>query len=74
MLTDLDGVARPDGGSVVCTNGHLHDEVLRTFGTDRAADLTDLSERSRHATTWPGPEMRYIVDTGTTGAGRPLAG
>jgi histidinol-phosphatase len=28
-FTDLSGVARPDGGSAVSTNGHLHDEVLR---------------------------------------------
>ena len=27
-FTDLNGRATPDGGSVVCTNGHLHDEVL----------------------------------------------
>jgi histidinol phosphatase-like enzyme (inositol monophosphatase family) len=27
-FTDLGGVARPDGGSAVATNGHLHDEVL----------------------------------------------
>jgi histidinol-phosphatase len=27
-FTDLAGAARPDGGSVVCTNGLLHDEVL----------------------------------------------
>jgi histidinol-phosphatase len=27
-FTDLAGVARPDGGSVVCSNGLLHDEVL----------------------------------------------
>jgi histidinol-phosphatase len=27
-FTSLEGEARPDGGSVVCTNGHLHDEVL----------------------------------------------
>ena len=27
-FTDLGGTARPDGGSVVCTNGPLHDEVL----------------------------------------------
>jgi histidinol-phosphatase len=27
-FTDLAGSARPDGGSVVCTNGTLHDEVL----------------------------------------------
>jgi histidinol-phosphatase len=27
-LTDLSGAARPDGGSAVVTNGHLHDEVL----------------------------------------------
>jgi histidinol-phosphatase len=28
-FTDLEGAARPDGGSAVATNGHLHDEVLR---------------------------------------------
>ena len=27
-FTDLSGVDRPDGGSVVCTNGLLHDDVL----------------------------------------------
>ena len=27
-FTSLDGDARPDGGSVVCSNGLLHDEVL----------------------------------------------
>jgi histidinol-phosphatase len=27
-LTDLGGIARPDGGSVVTTNGLLHDRVL----------------------------------------------
>jgi histidinol-phosphatase len=27
-FTDLSGKATPDGGSVVCTNGRLHDEVL----------------------------------------------
>lgn len=27
-FTDLSGVPTPDGGSVVCTNGPLHDEVL----------------------------------------------
>ena len=27
-FTDLAGRARPDGGSVVCSNGRLHDEVL----------------------------------------------
>jgi histidinol-phosphatase len=27
-FSDLAGAARPDGGSVVCTNGLLHDEVL----------------------------------------------
>jgi histidinol-phosphatase len=27
-FTDLSGAARPDGGSVVCTNGRLHDQVL----------------------------------------------
>jgi histidinol-phosphatase len=28
VFTDLDGVARPDTGSVVCTNARLHQEVL----------------------------------------------
>ncbi|HLK02356.1 MAG TPA: histidinol-phosphatase [Streptosporangiaceae bacterium] len=27
-FTSLEGAPVPDGGSVVCTNGHLHDEVL----------------------------------------------
>ena len=27
-FTSLEGEARPDGGSVLCTNSHLHDEVL----------------------------------------------
>ncbi len=27
-FSDLSGAARPDGGSVVCTNGLLHDRVL----------------------------------------------
>jgi histidinol-phosphatase len=27
-FSDLNGEPRPDGGSVLCTNGHLHDEVL----------------------------------------------
>jgi histidinol-phosphatase len=32
MFTDLSGVPGPDGGSVVCTNGRLHAEVLRVLG------------------------------------------
>jgi histidinol-phosphatase len=32
MFTDLTGVPGPDGGSVVCTNGALHSDVLRTLG------------------------------------------
>ena len=31
-FTTLEGEARPDGGSVVCTNGHLHDDVLARLG------------------------------------------
>jgi histidinol-phosphatase len=31
-FTDLAGAARPDGGSAVATNGHLHDEVLGLLG------------------------------------------
>ena len=30
-FTDLSGAARPDGGSVVCSNGLLHEEALRTL-------------------------------------------
>ncbi|HVF20984.1 MAG TPA: inositol monophosphatase family protein, partial [Mycobacteriales bacterium] len=30
-FTDLSGVATPDGGSAVSTNGLLHDEVLHTL-------------------------------------------
>ncbi len=32
MFTDLSGVPGCDGGSVVCTNGKLHADVLRTLG------------------------------------------
>ncbi|MBO0802915.1 MAG: histidinol phosphatase [Nocardiopsaceae bacterium] len=32
-LTDLSGVATPDGGSVVCTNGHLHEEALAALAS-----------------------------------------
>jgi histidinol-phosphatase len=35
-FTTLDGVATPDGGSVVCTNGRLHDEVLGQLAGPRA--------------------------------------
>jgi histidinol phosphatase-like enzyme (inositol monophosphatase family) len=35
IFTDLTGVPGPDGGSVVCSNGHLHSEVLRTLGGGR---------------------------------------
>jgi len=35
-FSDLSGLARPGGGSVVCSNGLLHDEVLRTLGTTPA--------------------------------------
>ena len=31
-FTDLAGIARPDGGSAVSTNGLLHEEVLTTLG------------------------------------------
>ena len=37
-FSDLAGVDRPDGGSVVCTNGLLHDEVLGLFATLQPAD------------------------------------
>src|SRR5579875_362299 len=47
-FTDLDGNRTPDGGSVVCTNGHLHDEVLgllhkAVLPRGRPPDLRDLA-------------------------------
>ena len=33
-FTDLSGVCGPDGGSVVCSNGLLHDEVLRALAAE----------------------------------------
>lgn len=35
MFTDLSGIPGPDGGSVVCTNGQLHAEVLKALGGGR---------------------------------------
>jgi histidinol-phosphatase len=35
-FTDLSGVATPEGGSVVCTNGHLHEEVLALLAGETA--------------------------------------
>jgi histidinol-phosphatase len=32
-FSDLSGVERPDGGSVVCTNGLLHDDVLAALAS-----------------------------------------
>lgn len=32
-FSSLEGEATPEGGSVVCTNGHLHDEVLAQLGS-----------------------------------------
>ncbi len=45
IFTDLEGNARPDGGSAVCTNGMLHDEVLgmlaaRTDGRPAKAEAS----------------------------------
>jgi histidinol-phosphatase len=36
-FTDLSGLERADGGSVVCSNGLLHDELLERVGTARDA-------------------------------------
>ena len=44
-FTDLSGVASPDRGSVVCTNSHLHDEVLAALGpTDAEAEARAAAE------------------------------
>ena len=37
VFTDLTGVPGPAGGSVVCTNGHLHGEVLDKLGGGQLA-------------------------------------
>jgi histidinol-phosphatase len=37
MFTNLEGESGPDGGSVVCTNGRLHAEVLRTLDDGQLA-------------------------------------
>ncbi|HZS15841.1 MAG TPA: inositol monophosphatase family protein, partial [Candidatus Dormibacteraeota bacterium] len=34
-LTDLSGAARIDGGSVLCSNGLLHDAALAALRADR---------------------------------------
>ena len=36
-FTDLSGTATPEGGSVVCTNGHLHEEVLAQLAENHPA-------------------------------------
>jgi len=36
IFTDLSGKATPDGGSAVCTNGALHDDVLALLGVQPA--------------------------------------
>ncbi len=43
-FTSLDGVATPDGGSVACTNGHLHDEVL-AYLADETKSLSLTARR-----------------------------
>jgi histidinol-phosphatase len=35
-FTSLEGEVTPGGGSVVCTNGHLHDEVLAQLQNSRS--------------------------------------
>ena len=44
-FTSLAGVATPDGGSVVCTNGHLHDEVARPSRRQPATVITGEARR-----------------------------
>jgi histidinol-phosphatase len=34
QFTSLEGVPTPDGGSVVCTNGLLHDQVLELLARE----------------------------------------
>jgi histidinol-phosphatase len=39
-FTDLSGRARPDGGSVVCSNGLLHDDALEMLSGPAGRELT----------------------------------
>jgi histidinol-phosphatase len=48
QFTDLAGNARPDGGSVVCSNGLLHAEVLRLL-SDGASSGAGAEARSAQA-------------------------
>ena len=45
-FTDLSGKARPDGGSAVCTNGLLHDEVLGLLAGNAADRGSSAGPRS----------------------------
>jgi histidinol-phosphatase len=49
-FTDLAGIATPEGGSVVCTNGYLHDEVLARLaeGTNTLRACFEQRERVYH--------------------------
>src|SRR6266702_1272881 len=42
VFTDLSGKPTPDGGSALCTNGQLHDEVLGMLALPSAASLPML--------------------------------
>jgi histidinol-phosphatase len=46
-FTDLSGMPSPDGGNVVCSNGHLHDEVLGLLAGPEAA--APAAQSSDHA-------------------------
>ncbi len=45
-FTNLAGVATPDGGSVVCTNGHLHEEVLKHLASGTQAVVANDSTQA----------------------------
>jgi histidinol-phosphatase len=44
VFTDLSGTATPDGGSALCTNGLLHDEVLAVLSGEPLALGSDLQD------------------------------
>jgi len=46
IFTDLTGKPVPDGGSVLCTNGQLHDEALAALGSASAPSSQVSSEHA----------------------------
>jgi histidinol-phosphatase len=65
-FTSLAGIATPDGGSAVCTNGHLHDEVLAHLADGRVRLLREVGACARTGSArYPGGNDTSVVTWGT---------